>query len=141
MGVAREKPSFGCAGEYDRLLARNDGLDFIVLFPPGRTHVVAQAVVEGEIGTGAPTILREQSEIKAAAIRRIRLPLHVRSRSAQQKVTTSLPVSLAWPLKLVPKKKLPLATFDKFSSNWLKWNCPPKRIVCVPTMWLKLSMI
>src|SRR5579872_5262549 len=132
MGVAREKPSFGCAGEYDRLLARNDGLDFIVLFPPGRTHVVAQAVVEGEIGTGAPTILREQSEIKAAAIRRIRLPLHVRSRSAQQKVNHVAAGFAGLAAEVGPEEEIAVGYVRQFSSNWLKWNCPPKRIVCVP---------
>src|ERR1700757_4036725 len=85
-GIAREHPAPGRIRKFYRLLAQLERLDFIVLLPPRGDHVPPHAVIQRQIRTRAPAVLRKRSKIVAARIRRRRLSLLKSARRTQQEV-------------------------------------------------------
>src|SRR5579864_5602204 len=77
-GAARKYPATRRARKHHRLLSWYERLNFVELFMPGSAHVIAQAVVQGQVRFHSPAVLRVQAKIKVSAIGRVRLPLYKR---------------------------------------------------------------
>ena len=61
-------------------------MKLVVLFVPGRKNIPAQAVIEHEVGTYLPAILREGSDVFVANVERTGVSLLVGAGDSQQKI-------------------------------------------------------
>src|SRR5271167_1771135 len=90
-GITREHPADWGTWEDHGLFAGNEGLDFVVLFMPGRADVVAQTIVERQVWFHAPTVLRIKTKVEIPSVRRIGLALDIGGRSSQKKINKIAP--------------------------------------------------
>ena len=76
----------GAPGKTTRLLARLEGGNLIVFLVPGLDAIPAQAVVQRQVLSDAPAILRVEAGIFVASIERLQLALVVLAGNAQQEI-------------------------------------------------------
>jgi hypothetical protein len=85
-GISGIENARGRAGEDIRLRASDEGGYLVVFFRPGCDAIPAKAVVEGQVGTKAPAILRERAYIFVARVIRVELALVVLAGRADEEV-------------------------------------------------------
>ena len=76
-GIARKQDARGGAGKHHRLPAGREGGDLVVFLVPGLDAVPAQAIVQGQVSSDAPAILRVDARVFVAAVESLDLALVV----------------------------------------------------------------
>src|SRR5437588_6873694 len=85
-GIAGEHESVWCSGIDDRFLALNNGLELVVLLIPRRNEIPSQTIVDCEIASGLPTVLKIRPCVFISQVKTATGGLDVIARNAQQEV-------------------------------------------------------